>query len=98
MDSFVFNNFGVKHFMETSEEAMERMNKELAAGDKAAFLQALGAMLKERGMTVAAKELGMTREGLYKSFSPDGNPSFQTVLQVMGKLGMVFTIAYKAAL
>ncbi len=31
---------------------------------------------------------GLTREGLYKALSPDGNPSFSTVMKVCKALGL----------
>jgi len=39
-------------------------------------------------MTRIAKELGLTREGLYKSLSPSGNPSFKTVAKLFDILGL----------
>jgi probable addiction module antidote protein len=37
-----------------------------------------------------AKATGVTREGLYKALSKDGNPSLGTVLKVMKALGLRF--------
>jgi hypothetical protein len=34
---------------------------------------------------------GLTREGLYKALSKDGNPGLGTVLKVMHALGLKFT-------
>jgi probable addiction module antidote protein len=34
-------------------------------------------------MVQLAKETGLTREGLYKALSKDGNPSLGTVLKVL---------------
>jgi probable addiction module antidote protein len=39
-------------------------------------------------MTQLARDTGMTREGLYKALSPDGNPEFATVLKVIRALGL----------
>ncbi len=33
-----------------------------------------------------ARDTGLTREGLYKALSKDGNPSFGTVLKVLQAL------------
>ena len=38
-----------------------------------------------------ANETGLTREGLYKALSKDGNPSLGTVLKVLKALGLKFT-------
>jgi probable addiction module antidote protein len=42
-------------------------------------------------MVQLAKETGLTREGLYKALSKDGNPSLGTVLKVLKALGLKFT-------
>jgi probable addiction module antidote protein len=39
-------------------------------------------------MTKLAKETGMTRAGLYKALSKDGNPSFDTIVKAMRVLGV----------
>ena len=59
------------------------------AGDDSAFIaHALGVVARARGMTQLAREVGMTREGLYKALSNDGNPSFATVYKVIRALGL----------
>jgi probable addiction module antidote protein len=35
-----------------------------------------------------AKDTGLTREGLYRSLSADGNPEFATILKVVKALGL----------
>ena len=49
-------------------------------------------------MSQISKELGVTREGLYKSFSKEGNPSFMTVVDVLDNLGYGINIYQKQAL
>ncbi len=59
------------------------------AGDDPAFIaKALGDVARARGVAQTAREAGLSREGLYKALSPDGNPSFATVLKVLGALGL----------
>ena len=59
------------------------------AGDDPRFIAtALGNVARARGMAQLAKETGITREGLYKALSADGNPSLGTVLKVIGALGL----------
>jgi probable addiction module antidote protein len=48
-------------------------------------------------MAQIARELGATREGLYKSLSPAGNPSFETVLKLLNILGFRLKIEKKSA-
>ena len=45
-------------------------------------------MARSRGMAQTARVAGLSREGLYKALSADGNPSFATVLKVLAALGL----------
>ena len=38
-------------------------------------------------MTKTAEAAGLTREGLYKALSPNGNPSFATVCKILKTFG-----------
>ena len=60
---------------------------EEASDDPAFIAQALGAVARSRNMSQLARNTGLTREGLYKALSNDGNPSFGTVLKVINALG-----------
>lgn len=42
-------------------------------------------------MVQLARETGLTRDGLYKALSKDGNPSLATVMKVMHALGLKLT-------
>jgi probable addiction module antidote protein len=62
------------------------------AGDDPAFIAvALGNVARAHGMVKLAKQTGLTREGLYKALSADGNPSLGTVLKVVRALGLKLT-------
>ena len=56
--------------------------------DPAFITAALGNIARARGMTGLARKTGLTREGLYKALSPDGNPEFGTVMRVIRALGL----------
>jgi probable addiction module antidote protein len=43
-------------------------------------------------MAQLARELDLNREGLYESLSPNGNPSFITVMKVLDNLGFQLNI------
>ncbi len=57
-------------------------------GDASLVIAALGDIARARGMMHLARETGLTREGLYKALSPEGNPSFATVMKVCKALGL----------
>lgn len=65
------------------------------AGDDPVYIaHVLGDIAKSYGMTRLAEETGLTREGLYKSFSKKGNPSFVTVSKVANALGLKITFTH----
>lgn len=61
---------------------------EEASDDPVYIAHVLGDIAKSYGMTKLAQETGLTREGLYKSFGKQGNPSFITVSKVANALGL----------
>lgn len=83
----------VEEYLKTEED--QRLFLEAAfeeAGDDAAYIaQAIGAVARARGMTAIAKETGLAREALYRSFSDKGNPSLNTLLKVGQALGFRLT-------
>ncbi len=59
-----------------------------ASGEPAIIVAALGDIARARGMMQLARETGLSREGLYKALSPEGNPSFATIAKVIAALGL----------
>ena len=57
-------------------------------GDGSLVRAALGDIARARGMAQLARDTGLTREGLYKALSPEGNPEFSTVMKVIHALGL----------
>jgi probable addiction module antidote protein len=82
--------WSIQDHLQTPEECALYLDAVLAeAGDDPAFIaKALGDVARARGMAQTAREAGVTREGLYKALSEDGNPSFGTVLKVLAALGL----------
>lgn len=65
----------------------------LEDGDAALVAAALGDVARAKGMTQLARDTGLSREGLYRSLSADGNPELATVLRVLRALGMKVSIS-----
>jgi probable addiction module antidote protein len=58
-------------------------------GDDPAFVAlALGTIARSGNVSELARRAGMSREGLYKALSGDGNPSFATIMKVAKALGL----------
>jgi probable addiction module antidote protein len=56
---------------------------------------AIGDVIRARGVNNMAKEMGVSREGLYKSFSGKRKPNIETIFNVLDKLGMRIMIKPK---
>ena len=59
-----------------------------AGDDSAVIAQALGTIARSGNVSELARRIGMSREGLYKALSADGNPSFATIMKVARALGL----------
>lgn len=57
-------------------------------GDGSLIRAALGDIARARGMSRVSRAAGLSREGLYRALSDDGNPEFATVMRVMRALGL----------
>jgi len=83
--------------LDTKEDIIACLEAALAQNNLKFLLETLGALARSQGMTQIAKELGVSREGLYKSLSPSGNPSFETVIGLLEVLGLRIKLEQKSA-
>ena len=61
-------------------------------GDGSLIRATLNDIARARNMSLLARDAGMSREGLYKALSENGNPSFATVMRITRALGMQLRI------
>ena len=61
---------------------------EEAKGDAAFIAKALGDIARAKGMAQVARDTGLSRESLYKALSGERSPGFDTILKVVGALGL----------
>jgi probable addiction module antidote protein len=78
----------LKSKAEIAEYLTEIFN--VAGDDPAVIAAALGDVARAYGIAKLAKETGLTREGLYKALSKEGNPSLGTLLKVAKAFGVRF--------
>lgn len=75
-----------------SDEAVAIFMEEAFKTEDAAYIaHALGVVARARGMTQIARDTGLSREQLYRSFSESGNPTLKTTIAVMKALGISLT-------
>ncbi len=65
---------------------------EASAEDPTAVPRALGVIARSQNMSELARRVGMSRDGLYKALSEDGNPTWSTILKVTNALGLRFEL------
>lgn len=61
---------------------------EEAQDDPGFLLTALDTVARAGNFSELAREIGMSRKGLYKALSEDGNPSFATIWALLNRLGV----------
>lgn len=59
-----------------------------SAEDPGALPSALGILARSGNMSELARRVGMSRDGLYRALSADGNPTWLTVLRVTQALNL----------
>lgn len=70
-----------------------------AEKDNAAYIaKAMGIAARAKGMSEIAREAGLSREQLYRSFSEHGNPTLKSMLAVMKALGVDINVSAAAGI
>lgn len=62
-------------------------------GDGSLIRAALNDVARAGNMGRLARDIGMSREGLYKALSENGNPTFATVMRIARALAMQLRIS-----
>ena len=84
--------FDAAKYLDTPESQAELVTDALESGDAKYLAHALGVVARAKGMTEIAKKTGITREGLYKALSAEGDPKLTTFLGVIKSLGLKITV------
>ncbi|WP_297611298.1 addiction module antidote protein [uncultured Sutterella sp.] len=71
------------------------LNAALKEGDSERFIVLVGGLCRLYGMAEVAKQSGLNRPQLYRSFQKGGNPSFRNLLQCLNVLGIEMTVSGK---
>lgn len=90
MTNETFAPFDSADYLNTFEDVAAYLEAVLeeAEDDPKVIAAALGAIARSRNVSEIARQAGMSREGLYKALSADGNPSLATVVKVAHALGL----------
>ena len=90
MTKTLTSTYDVAEHLRTPEEMAAYLEAAIedADGDAAFIARALGDIARAKGMSQVASDAGLSRESLYKALSGDRNPTLDTVLRVIGALGL----------
>lgn len=90
-----FTDVEESYFREHPEEIDEYIDilfEEYAKdGNTGALLSSLRVLARVKGLTRLAKEAGMSRKGLQKALSEEGNPEFASVNAILQAMGYRLT-------
>ena len=79
-------------YLKTAEDIEAYLEAALEENDPVFFQKALGTVARAQGVQAVATRSNMTRAGVYKALSEEGNPSFGNVLKVVNALGYRLTL------
>ncbi|MBN2824647.1 MAG: putative addiction module antidote protein [Campylobacterales bacterium] len=82
----MISDFDISEYLDDRETITEYLNQVLLDGDMNEILDAIGNIAKAKGIAQIAKDTGLGRESLYKTFSKDAKPRFETVMRVLKSL------------
>lgn len=85
-----FSAFDAAHYLRTPTDIAAYLEATLeeSGDDPAVIARALGTVARSGNLSALARKTGMSREGLYKALTADGNPSFATISKVARALGL----------
>ena len=95
VEDITLTDWDMAEYIKTKKDVIMHLEAALAENDIPFLLSVVGDIARSEGMTKIARSLGMSREGLYRSLSPSGKPSFETVVKLLNLLGLHLSVEYK---
>lgn len=86
-----FSRYDTVDYLKTEEDITAYLDAVMEDGEPALIAAALGDVARARNLSQLAREVGMSRQGLDKALSGEGNPTLATVMKVAQALGIRLT-------
>jgi len=80
--------FDAAKYIKTHEGVIELLNDAFESEHAPYIANALGIAARSEGMSKIAAKTGVNRQALYTALSENGNPTLETLLKVLGALGL----------
>jgi probable addiction module antidote protein len=89
--------FDPSEYLDSDEAIVIFLEDILESGDPKIIAAGLGDVARAMGMTELAAKTGLSRESLYRALSDEGNPRLDTLLKVLGALGVKLSVSPASA-
>src|SRR5262245_28681039 len=81
--------FDVADYLDSPEAIAAYLSEAFETQDSEYITRAIGTVARTtQGMTIIARETGLSRENLYKALGAGGHPEFDTIIKVLRALHM----------
>ena len=81
-------NYDVAEYLDNDAMIAEYLTAALEENDVEFFFSALDDVIRAKGISDIAKQTGLRRESLYKTFKPGAHPQYETVVKITHALGL----------
>lgn len=92
MSTESFSRYDTADYLKSEDDIAAYLEAVMEDGNPALVAAALGDVARARNMTALAQEVGMSRGGLNKALSGQGNPTLSTILKVSKALGLKLSV------
>jgi probable addiction module antidote protein len=82
------SRFGVTECLNGKNDIKYFLDDAFSTGDAAYIAHCLGVVARSKGMSKLARDMGVSREQLYRSFSENGNPTLRSFISLISALNM----------
>lgn len=93
----VLKTYDVAEHLDNEEDIRLYLEAAFEDGDSAIIKHAIAAVARARGISDIAKQAGISRAGVYRALSDEGNPTLDTLSAILGTFGMRLSVAAKEA-
>jgi len=97
MEKTTVSDWNLSDEINTGQDVLGILEAALEEDDPDFLLSVLGDIARSKGMAQLARDMNLNRESLYKALSEFGNPSFRTVFNLFGLLGLRVRLERKTA-
>ncbi len=88
--------FKTSDYLKSNEDRAEYLKAIMAQNNEGLLMLAIREIIDSMGgIGKLAKETGLARESLYRTFSKKGNPTYNTLFKVLDNIGLQLSVSVK---